>query len=303
MPKPDDKEPEKEPSKTEPDAPDPKEPAEPAVVATDDDGNVTVKRESRQDRRTKRYDELAREREEFRAKAERLEREVGEARGMAQAAQAAIAAERSRIQQSQQRDPWSAAISDIRGRQERIQAVLRSGQITTESEIEKLKAEYYAEEDKHRELLERRIVERVRGEVSQQHNPAEYEAQILRSEYPDVADHQKALEWATGFFRQMVAEGKPANINTSRAALKAAGEKFGIIEPSVPAPSASQQARYGAVSAQAGGNGQSEGVRLDRSAQRMAMAMYPSLPEEEAFRKWAVHKERWEKSQQDDKAS
>lgn len=275
-----------------------KEPQPETTVKADDEGNVEVRTETRKDRRAKRYDDLAREREEYRTRAERLEREVQEIRSQAAAAMQMAHMERAR-QAEPQKDPYKEAVEGIRREQERIQAILRSKEIVDPNELQQLKTEYYGLEDRRIEALERRMLDRVRGEVARPRDPAEAEAHILQSEFPEVVANGSALRWATGLFHQMVAEGKPANLTTSRAALKQASEKFGFSEVQAPPPSAAQQAKYGAVSAQAGANGAQDGIRLDKAAQRMALAMYPSLPEEDAFKKWAAKKERWEKRQAD----
>jgi hypothetical protein len=109
----------------------------------------------------------------------------------------------------------------------------------------------------------------------------------LRSEFPDVVSHQAAMGWARGTYYQMLAEGKPPTLQTSREALAKAAERFSLRQPSMPAPSPGVQQRFGAVPSQAGARTSSNEVRLDASQKKMALARWPSLDEHDAYARMA----------------
>uniref|UniRef100_A0A6J6A1B4 Unannotated protein n=1 Tax=freshwater metagenome TaxID=449393 RepID=A0A6J6A1B4_9ZZZZ len=121
---------------------------------------------------------------------------------------------------------------------------------------------------------------------SQQPQNGATEEAIIRSEFPDVLGNQNATLYAVGEYNRLVAKGEPRTLATSRKAMGMAAEEFGLRRPTMPAVSAAQQQRYGAVPAQAGVRTGSE-VRLDSSQKKMALARWPGDDEHVAYAKMA----------------
>jgi hypothetical protein len=262
------------------------------AVAEKKDGEVEV-RLSRKEKRSKRYDDLATERDQLRKDKESLEQQL-----QAQRVQEARVYEYARqtVQKPQPgEDPGKKEIENIRREQELIQATLRSDQKLGEQEIDAMKRRFYELEDKRMgSEIERRVAEKLAAQPKR--DPGEDEARILLAEFPDVAQNQMAMTYARGLWYQMQAEGRPSTLATSRQAMQQAAVKFGLTNGHTPPASESQQARYGAIPAQ-GGQKQSDGtMRLSRDQQRIAMARYPTLSEEEAYAKWAQKFQAWDKA-------
>lgn len=256
-------------------------------VSEDDDGNVTVDlepapkpRAPRRERREESYNEMRRYRDEA---------ETLRARVMALESQT-----NQRIQQVEQRmpagaDPYDRDLAEIRGQQELIQSALRSGTITSAEEVERLRRSFYDLDAKGRHLDRERIKREVRDDVRKEMAAKEgdYEERVLRSEYGDVIANPAAIRYATGLYHQLVAEGKPQTLATSREAMDKAITRFGIRPQAAPALSANHQARFAAIPAQAGTKNAGE-VRLDSSQKKMALARWPSLDEHAAYTKMAA---------------
>lgn len=258
------------------------EPKAKPKVKEDDEGNVTVdlapepkQRPPRRERREQNYEDLRRYRDE--AEALRARVALLEAQGRAQPAPA------------QTTDPYERDLAEIRTQQEMIQSALRAGAGTTPDEIERLRRSFYDLDAKGRQLDRERIKRELREDLRRDVAPkdGDYEEKVLRSEYADVIANPAAMRYAFGLHHQMVAEGKPQNLATSREAMDKAAARFGIRQPTASAVSPSQQARYAAVAAQAGTKTTGE-VRLDGSQRKMALARWPQLDEHAAYARMAA---------------
>ena len=271
-------------------------------VAADDEGGVTVKvpeRPTRKDRRAQRgrdrYEEVAQEARRAREEAERYRREMDELRTQ-------IARGFDEVRRGPQRteeDPYKSKLEDIRREQESIQSAFRAGNVSSNDEIERLRRRYYELEDRRTEVIEERLESRIAQKYAQQEpRGGSHEAAVLQAEFPEVVADQRAMRYAVGLYQQYVAEGKPGNLTTSREVMRKAAERFGLGAPVIPPqPSENQRLKYGAVPAQAGAKAAPSGVRLTKDQQRMAVAAYPSLSEEEAYTKWV--RDIWLPSQRD----
>jgi hypothetical protein len=269
-------------------------PEKPTVRENENDGTVSVDlndRPARKERRGGRQSDLV---ERYRSEAESLRREMEAERNATRAHLARLEAQVHRPPPSD--DPYKREIQQIRDQQEMIQTTIRSGTVQDPGELKRLRDQFYSLNDRSEQLAEERIsarvAERVRRETSQHQGGGE-EA-ILRAEFPDVTSHPRAMAWAYGRYKQieaeLAAEGKMATIAHSRQALQEAAEnpRFAIRRPQIPAVSAVQQQRYGAVPAQAGAGGGGSNINLDKSLQKMARARWPELDDHEAFAKMAA---------------
>lgn len=266
---------------------------EPPKVTEDEDGGVTVsmpqppERPSRRERRAEHAQ--GRDNEELRRYREEADSLRNQVRIMEMQLAQRLAGVEQRISQPAQ-PTYAEQVRTIRAQQETIQQHLRSGAVTSEAEAERLRRQFYALDDQVDELREAKI-KRAAVEEFQRANqrpPGDYEETILRGEYPEVVNHPQAMRWANGRYHQLVAEGKPANLVTSRAALDEAAARFQLRQAPPPQASEAQKQRYGAVAAQAGAKNTGEGIRLDKDQKRMAIARWPRDDEHVAYAKMAV---------------
>ncbi len=198
-----------------------------------------------------------------------------------------------------QGDPYKAELSNIRQEQETLTYMLRSGGVTSEAEAKRLRDRYYELEDRRDTIKEERLERRVSSKIPAPQQQGTGEEAILRAEFPDVAAHPGAAAWAGGKWKQLLSEGKPANLETARQAMREARENpyFGFAR-TAPRPSEAQQARYGAVPAQAGARASANEMTLTKDQKRLAVAAYPQLAAEDehkAYAAWAKKRMQWEK--------
>lgn len=264
------------------------EPAKPAKpqVKEDEDGNVVVALPEKDEPRKTRRERREEHREERQSHQEllALRQQV-----------AALHAEVQRRQQPayqqppQHEDPYEAEISRIRTQQETIQTALRTGAVQDAAEVERLRRSFYDLDGNAKRIERERIKREVLEEVSQRNSnrAGDYEEATLRNEYPDVVSHPSAMRWAMGQYYQLIAEGHPQTVITSRRAMQMSAEKYGLRQPAIPAPTAAQQARYGGVSGQASMRASNE-IRLDGNQKKMAMARWPQDDEHVAYAKMAA---------------
>jgi hypothetical protein len=215
----------------------PEDAPEAAQVAEDPEGNVTVslpEKPQRKERRAAAYSEAKAAAAAAEERAARLEREIAELRGHVMARPSA-----PQYQQQPAEDPHAREIGQIRNEQETIQAAIRSGSIQDGQQLERMRKRFYELDQRKDEVVEDRATRRALDQFRRQQSNqgGDYEETILRSEFPDVVSHQAAMGWARGTYYQMLAEGKPPTLQTSREALAKAAERFSLRQPSMPAPS------------------------------------------------------------------
>lgn len=261
------------------------------IVKDDEEGNTEVhlpeekpkERGTRKERRSERYDEVA-------SRAERAETEARQARAEMAALRTQleqrVSGVEQRAQQRQTEDPYVREIQNIRGEQESIQLAIRAG---TVQDVERARTRFYELDERreaiNRERIKREVIEEQRRQPQQQ--GTSYEEAALRNEFPDVVAHQSAVRYALGVYQQLVAEGKPDTLVTSREAMLKAAERFNLRQVAPPVASTAQQQRFGGVPAQAGGKGNGSVVRLESWEKKLATARWPEDDENVAYAKYA----------------
>lgn len=252
-------------------------------VTTAEDGSVQVEtRQTRRDKRNGRFvSQLTQERDQFRGELEAARRELAEMRGLLQGQ---AQQRQAPVQQQQQPDnPHDRELATIRREMETIQHALRTG--VDEATGETLKKRFYELDDRRDAVLEERAAEKAynRLQQQQQQQSGDVESQMLRAEFPDVIREPKAMKWAHGQYLSAIADGEPDTLETSRKYLLKAAEKFGIRRPTMPRPSEAVQQRFGGIPSQAGARSMGDAVKLSREEQKMAIARWPELSDEQAF--------------------
>lgn len=264
-------------------------------VREDDDGNVivsvpdTTARKPRKERREDfRQDRVAEEAKRWRDENDSLRLQVRQME--AQLQQRLGQMER---QISQPREPsHTEQVRALRAQQETIQQALRSGAITTEQEAQRLREQFYELDGQVESLRENKIKREAKREALEEfqrsRQPGEYAEATLRDEYPEVINHPQAIRWANGKYHQLVAEGKPATLATSREALNAAAERYSLRAAPLPVASDVQRQKFGSVPNQAGTKNTGNEITLSKEQKRMAIARWPRDDEHVAYAKMAV---------------
>ncbi len=259
---------------------------EPKVKVDDDGTGVTVVAEHERRKPDRRERRERREVDHLKEQNAAIQRQLDEMRTvvLTRAAQP-----QQQQPQGEQQDPYAQEIDHIRREQEMIQTALRTGTVQDKDEIERVRQRYYSLDRRERDIERERVKRELRDEMRQTQQPrvGEYEEAALRNEFPDVIEHPQAMQYARGTYWQLVAEGKPATLNTSKEAMAKAAERFGLRSPSAPQVSAVEKQRFGAVSAQAGGKGNGGGMRLNSQQMRMALARWPQDDDNVAYAKMA----------------
>jgi hypothetical protein len=108
----------------------------------------------------------------------------------------------------------------------------------------------------------------------------------FRPHYPDVFDHRPALAYARAVWERMVHEGHPDNIETIRESLETARRDFNM--GSSPRASGMRGKSTGIRAGHGSfGGGQSKVVWLSKDEKHMALARYPDVSPEDAYRRYA----------------
>ena len=274
---------------------------EKATVEQADSGEVVV-RPSRKERRSERgykvrFEEATRAKDEELAK---MRRELDEMRGMTVQMQRQV---QSQAQPANGRDvhPLRPVMDRFWDHQVQIQKQMYSA--STEEERKQLYEQWKdIEFERRKEEMKYYLAQSAQTQPRNAPDPhVAAEDVILRSEYPKVWANQQALQYAAAVFNQMKVRAQHTGSNESlldlqRQALQTAAQTYGI--DSTPPPSQGVQARFGAVSNQAGGTRAGAGeVRLSADQQRLARALYPQESDAVAFAKWA---NLWQKQQGQD---
>ncbi len=150
------------------------------------------------------------------------------------------------------------------------------------------------------ELDQQRIDTLVERRMAQQQPQVQAAVQtsvaqnMWQTQYPEMYEpaNQRALAWASARNTQLIAEGKPATVDTIHEAMRESRQKFKIGPQTPPREvSRSEQSRFSGhpatgTSNTAGPKPQG-GIVMTRELQRIARAAHPNLKPEEADKKWA----------------
>lgn len=214
-------------------------------------------RQTRADRRRERGDGMRSFRESF-------EKSQAELRATIAKQNEAIAELHGRLAGAQAQapkpdaDPYAGVQDRLKKLRAEADAALGVASTTDKPDVARSQMNRY--QDLQEEIMDIRsdvktsmAIEKLRASMPVQDNrPPEYV--LLESEYPWLKSHEAARRWATAAEEQLIAEGRPETITTSREALAAAAVKFGLsAAPGKPTPS-SQRRFSGSVPRDVGGD-------------------------------------------------
>ena len=174
-------------------------------------------------------------------------------------------------------------------------AKLRAGEQLSPEETQRFRDKGWELQGKQQQLNTARALQRMGIDprrMNQQQPAPDINQAILSSEYPDVYGDQALLKRAGLIYDNMVLDGQPESLATSRAALKQAREKYGTRQRPEPDDSVRQKLS-GLPSGPGNGGSRSNGggtLKMTPELQKMAKSAYPKLFAEspqKAYQKWA----------------
>lgn len=198
-----------------------------------------------------------------------------------------------------------AAVRDETDDEDELDSVLESYQSELESAWNALRAKgaNATEQDKEAYRLKAKeidkkkaiatadiIVKRRMGEVTEAQSQEAVRAAI-RTRYSDVYSNPRAVQYAEGEYRKLVAlgeRGTPEQVLDK--AMEAARTAFRM--RSAPPPTERDRRQFsgpprGRAPSTGGGDDSGGEIRMTKDLRRMARAMYPNLSEAESYKKWA----------------
>lgn len=256
------------------------------TVSVSDDEDDDDPRESPQQRQTRserRQGRAVRHAEEAR---ERAERERDDARRELERERQIPRYQPPPQQTQQQADPHVEALKEVRQLQRSLWNDYTNrknqGALTPQDEAD-FEAKAEALKDKEYAIY----VKKHSGPAMDDRTVAQA---VLRMQHSDVMNHPQAASWARGRYQMLRSEGQPDSQQTVDRVMKEARKAFNLVPRDQAPPTNIQRQRFTSMSSGASGAGASDdsgGVRMGRAEKRMAIARYPKLKAEDAYKQWA----------------
>lgn len=256
----------------------------------DEDDEPAVQQPNRKARRNKRLQELRAEDERKLAEERaQYEERIRNAEARAAYHEGLLAAQR---QQAQPEDPIDAEIKRSERRQNELQTLWEK--LTPEEQAAR-HAEMDGEYRKEREAHARAMVQReLRATGVRRQDPMEgYRNAMLQEHAGDIIQQPAHVQrWGIARLQQLWARGYPDDVETLKLAAEQTRQEFGL--PSkVPSakrqPSAPKTTLMG-VRSSAGSAPraqETQTIRIDEKARKLAIATFPKLAPEEAVKRWS----------------
>jgi len=229
-------------------------------------------RESRNEKRRNRYRENVEKRIAAEERARLLEAQL---------------AERSAAISAPQVDPRQAHVAALLDRQRDLWQ--RKESLTRDMEMSRQAGQLEARAGEFRTAAERLDIEEKAlgwqiGQAINAPSPGEQLAAHFAPQYPRVFESRPAFAYARAVWERMTHEGHPDNVETIRASLEAAQNEFfgGSGRQS------SMRSKSTGIRAGSGGSaGGSRVVWLSKDEKHIALARYPDVSPEEAYKRFA----------------
>ncbi len=164
-------------------------------------------------------------------------------------------------------DPYTPKIAQLRKDADRELALAAEGKTDM--------SRYYDIQEQISELVADRKIDAYKASIPAPQDSKPAELSILEAEYTWLASNEQARRWAAAAEDQLIAEGRPATMSTTREALAAAAVKFGLPVSGRQATPLAPGRRYGGGPSQATG-GEDDGPRrvmLGAKDKELAKAM------------------------------
>jgi hypothetical protein len=193
--------------------------------------------------------------------------------------------------QHQPEDPIQKELDDVYERQTALQeafAARTQANNLTPEEHTKMLSQARKLDEKKQDLIATRAVQRAN---SGQQNPNASTQQMIQARYFDVVQNPNAYRWSLGRLQQRLAEGADnRDMSVMDDVAEEARKKFriGRYRNGAP-PSDATRARHTGVPTgmTTPPKAPPRGIKMDKSMKRIALAMYPTLSPEQAYKEWA----------------
>lgn len=205
----------------------------------------------------------------------------------AQIVKAAVEGARSVSNQAQQRDELAEAEREIHDRQRSLGVEFEVHRASKTLSAEKAEAYDKQARELNQKLADISAQRAIRGVIPQLLQAQEQKHYATL--YSDVHSNNNALRYAKARFEMLVARGEQQSPQLVERAMNDARAQFGLAGAS-RAPSDSDRAKYTGASGSASSRGGAPRVKLGKSEQSMAMAMYGDKvngDEKKAYALWA----------------
>lgn len=254
----------------------------------------------RPDRKTRRGEWL-RETKDRAAKADSLEKQLGEERLQRERIDRELAELRGRQQASDQFRQQSPAADPYEGRLKELKTKAQmhlsaSAQAKDPATAQRELDAYHEALDAASDVRAERMFDKRKGEFTA--NQPDVDAigmkTTLAAEYPWLRSNQKAVQAADGYLNILLAQGKPDDLNTFREACALSAKDFKLGGHEKPNPQ--QKQRYAGVPGNNGGGGEGDGARtfvMDDATKAVALAWcnrqgIDYKDDRDAAKKWAA---------------
>lgn len=200
---------------------------------------------------------------------------------------AAVEGARAVGNQTQQRDELAEAEREIHDRQRSLGVEFEVHRASKTLSAEKAEAYDKQARELNQKLADISAQRAVRGVIPQLMQAQEQKH--YQTLYSDVHSNPNALRYARARFEMLAARGEPQSPQLVEKAMNDARAQFGLAGVS-RAPSDSDRAKYTGASGSASSRGGAPRVKLGKSEQSMAMAMYGDKvngDEKKAYALWA----------------
>lgn len=188
---------------------------------------------------------------------------------------------------------YDKRIAEARNRWEMHAAAANGAKSQAEARMH-LDAVHKAQEDME-DIRDERRWEKRRGELQQSMpNPqVQQDLAVVVSEYPWIRNNAKARAYADAEFNELVRQGKPASLDTLRAAAATTAKDLRL--GGMSAPTQSQRRAYDATETrdgESGGTGSGgrmtvEDVKKNEQHRKLALQAYSHLEPEAAYKRFA----------------
>lgn len=202
----------------------------------------------------------------------------------------------AQVQQTRQRADDGGVAAQVDQLESEAQRHLLAAQNSKSPEVAQAEFKEFQRKSRQAGALETRVavMSEIARERSTQMSPeVQRQGSQIAAEYPWLGENAVATAAAAALERQMIGEGKPANLVTSRAAAAEIGKRFGLNGASA-APGAANRGAYGGVPSREGASGAGGDGRpfisvatMDKDQKKLAELTFPLLEAKDAHKAWS----------------
>lgn len=243
-------------------------------------------RKSRREKRKERLQTLLADGKQSKEEAAQLRKELAELKASQARLEGFVAAQQGQQRQSTgDADPYRQRLDAI---EEKRKNAYRSAQAEIQAgKLDEKRNAYY--ESLAREIDEERaevLAERAIARREPMRNQQAAQQQWV-NKYPEIYRDDRAFQWARAKFQMRLADGEASTNQLVDEVMEEARVRYKLGGKS--APTVTEKDRYsgmGAASTRSSGSSADNNIRMTKEMRSMATALYPTLSEGDAIKKW-----------------